>query len=431
VSPTRGRKKSRVTAYAGVATGGGVVPITVANRGSFNGLAVEPAYAAGSGEAHDATIGGSEGLTVTPGDHEIELSWSSVPTATTYRVEVTDPAADGDTSTLTTTASLSYTHSPDYYAHENADASWSGKGLIPGIEYAYTVTPLAGATPLTALTSSGRPYYVADYPPAFTTVNGSTVRDARNTGHWEQISGSPTVYTTDQYYDPGATISDAIFRDCMPRLNSVGSYTFNRCWLQNGLYNQAGEPTISTVTLNDCTIGTPYGLGSNDSRYENNGWLGGNGGKATLARCMVMHGGSQLFLHISGPSSITDSFFWGMFAPDYVVDPHMDTLWVQDTSHTITVSRNHFEAASAGTSSIIGPGDANNMTCTDNLFNGGSANGTLVTGTGSTYTGNRFMRAPTGGLCKFDVASGNTLINTAQGSGTQSDNRWADDGTSV
>jgi hypothetical protein len=398
------------------------VPIAVVHRPSFNGLSVSAEAATGTSTANDITLAGGGDLTATPGDHEITLDWDAVPGATSYTIEVTDPLASPTTYTVASgVTATTYTHSPEAYELGNAAAGWTGKGLVLGNGYVYTVTsnnavelgPVTGR-PDDGLSLSG-----------WTSVNGSTRRDARNTGHLA-VGSSFTTYTEDQYYSPGAVIEDAIFDGCRARFSSQGSYTFRRCWLQDGIWNQAGEGSISTVSFEDCTIGPPYGLGSNDDRYWNDAMMGGNGGKITMTRCMVIHGGSQVFLHIAGPSSITDSFFTGMYSPDFIVDPHMDCLWLSTsgpTSNSITVQRNHFEAAARGTSAVWGPDGATNGVFEDNLLNSLSASGTIAVN-GGTYRRNRVKRYPTGGF--MQISDGNAVKSVIGAASVWTDNTWID-----
>lgn len=378
--------------------------------------------------------GSGGGLTGTPGDREISLSWASTG-ANSYKVQRWDPSREVSPTWITIATGLmgtTYLDSPDYFAHSNTNADWVGRGLIDGLPYQHRVIPVLSGVdqapigPVTTRPSDG--YTV----PNWTTVRGSNRRDARNTGHWDLISATPDVRSGDDFISPG-TYSDIIWTGTC-RLSSVGTYTFNRCWIQ-ALYNQAGEPSVSTLVLNDCTIGPPTWQGSTNTIYDKNGLLGGNGGKVTLSRCMVLHGGSQIFIHIASPNIIEDSFF--TFATGYEgqFDPHIDGVWVQGTvqSPAPIIRRNRMEMCPTGMSSIIGPGSSN-CVITDNLFDGLSAQGGVQIDTSQVVTGNRYKRyrkvgggspvTPRGYNANVD-GDGNAFSGTTPG--TYSDNRWADD----
>jgi hypothetical protein len=153
-----------------------------------------------------------------------------------------------------------------------------------------------------------------------------------------------------------------------------------------------------------------------------------------------MYGGSQMFAHVAGPVACNDSYFTAAFGPDYVVEPHIDSIWVQDTTHAVDVSRCHFESAPRGMSAIFGPGHASDATLTDVLFNGGTNNGTVFGGTGLTLTGCRWKRyddGQAGGFSAYSGVDAAVAIRTHVSYGSpsksdcafiekQSDGSWAD-----
>jgi hypothetical protein len=379
---------------------------------------------------------GSGDLTATPGDHEIDLSWEAVPGASSYTVRRADPAHVTPSLTVIASgvAATTYLDSPtDYAGLTSLAPNWSGKMLTPGMEYTYTVESNNGTTlgPATA-----RPYYVADYPPtswASNLVNGYAVRDARSCGHWEVISGTPTTYTSNQNYSPGAVVEDVIFDGCQPRLLTAGSYTFRRCWLQEGLYNEAGESSLSTILLEDCTVGPQKGLGAASGAYDINGSMGGNGGKITARRCMFHMCRVSLFTHAGSPNLIEDNYFTRLYSYEGG-DPgliHNDYIWSQfDGGSATTIRRNYFEGAGYQQSShILNDNAPNESDIVDNLFNGMSANGCVSRVSGGTLTGNRWMRYPTGG---FNETPDNGIpIKTVSTPASESDNKWADTNVAV
>lgn len=367
-------------------------------------------------------IASNNDLVGIPGNHEVTLDWDAYPSATSYKIERADPSNTYTGYVQIASGVTATTYVDDEQTWEYGDflgSGYTGGTLILGMLYEYRVIPVVGGVDQTPLGPvSVRPddgLSLANW----TSIAGSTRRDCRNVGHWRH-SGLSVVGGTANL-TPG-TFNDTVFTGQV-RLNNQGTYVFNRCWIQ-GLFNDAGEPTVSDITVTDCTVGPPRGYGSNSSQYEANGLFGGNGGDITASRCHFFHGGSQVFTHISGPNQFHDCFFNDMSSPDYTVDPHCDAIWHQSSSSVTSIRRCHFDNCGKGTSSQIGPGTSNSGgDVLDCLFNAGSAHGTLVLSPGVTTTGNRWKRWPTGGW--VDPDDGNNPINTFASS-SRSDCKWID-----
>jgi hypothetical protein len=383
---------------------------------------------------------GGDGLTATPGDHEIDLSWDAVPGAATYRIERFNPYDVTQTRTLATQAGTTYLDSPDNYVLDNAPL-WDGKGLILGAPYTYTVTPrTSGGSDMTGdvMTVTARPDDGISLS-GWTEVRGSTRRDARNCGHYE-LTPNPTVVSAQTTLSGGETINDTQYEQTV-LIGAQNTYTFNRCWLKGGIFNLMGETLCSTLIFNDCTLGPEVGHGASSSVYELGSFNANNAGKTTLRRCLVLHGGAQIMTHANGPNLIEDSFFTHLFSPLYTADPHLG-VWSYGTGygsegqpHVFEVFRSHAEAGCRGMSDIGGPGGGPNIEIADCLLNGGSAHGTITCHTGMIFRRNRFKRAGVTngqGFMEFGGASGNNPFNYNYGTPEIfTDNRWTDDNSLV
>jgi hypothetical protein len=370
----------------------------------------------------------SNGLVAKSGDKEIQLSWTAVPGATSYRIERIDvsnwaeqqsvytlPEDQQFKSLKTGVTQTSYLDSPATFAAPG------GRGLVNGQTYTYRVISDNGVTrgPVKQMPDDG--YELAGW----TAINGNSAkkRDARNTGHWGKGLQTKDLRRIEgnYYIQPGETLDGVLVTGTVFTVQGQG-ITIKNSWIRHGVFGGNGNP--NSILVEDTTFGP--GPGQPDSSYDNNGIL--SGPNITCRRCRTMWVGGVFFAQW-GNATIEDTFSHDTYAYEPPGgDAHLDVVWVQNSSGPITVRRSNLEC-SANCSAVLGPGTITSgaYIVEDNLFNGGGQ--TVVVNSLYQLRRNRFKRSPSGFyengalFCTFDVSYGYP--------GVDEDNSWIDNGQAI
>lgn len=388
--------------------------------------------AAGSGAVQ---FGGcsATGLRAATRDKAIQLDWEAVAGATAYKIERQDVSNYiKPLEVIANVTGTSYLDSPATFSNPG------GKGLVNGQTYTYKLIPVINGSdaapvgPITGMPDDG--YSLAGW----TELRGAKKRDARNTGHWGagKTNASLRVLEPNNCYSatactyvmsPNETL-DGVLANITVEVRGGQVYTVKNSWLRRGIANHATNGNPQNLLVEDTTLGP--GPGEADSSYNYNGIIGsGVNGNYTCRRCRTMWVGSVFFAP-SGNVTIEDTFVhdtYGYEPPGG--DAHMDVVWVQNSSGSLTVRRNNLECSN-NCSAILGPGPIVSGTyiVEDNLLNGGGAQGIVVN---SLYQvrRNRWKRSPSGfypngaGFCPVDTSYGPP--------GVFEDNLWADNNQPV
>jgi hypothetical protein len=258
--------------------------------------------------------------------------------------------------------------------------------------------------------------------PGWTEQNGSSKRDARNTG-WRPTGVTLELVDGDYVMSDGETVDGKLITGQLIVPPEVKSGTVRRSWIRcegassvGCVFNGGYDPSnTSPILFEDVEIGQSLLEDLPRSAFQSvgiGGWI------IFSARRVYVHGVGTAFFATAPPFVLEDSYITDLFADG--PDPHIDVVWVGGGSGPVTVKRNNMECF-IGCSRNLGPGtiDSGTYIADHNLFNGGAI--TVQADDHYEMTGNRWKREPEGffsyGPTLFDPTEPKVWV----------DNRWADD----